>query len=151
MSLKKILIETITQSEFTSYLKRKREEFINDGVCSYYEINNGYCGEFADEIENELGGDVVTVLATDMFQPIDEYIKHTWVKDYNDEILKYGDVEWSKKMLDIHGYPDNYFLDKSMPNHLFLMFNNKYFDAEEVNGVNSPWKLPIFKRKQNWV
>lgn len=137
--------------KFTNYLKNKREEFINDKVCTYYDINNGDCLEFAESVEQDLGGNIVTLLLTDMFVPADEYTAESWVNEYGDELLEYGDMRWSKKMLDAHGYPPEELLYKDPPNHAFIMYNNKYYDAEEINGVINAWDLPIFKRKYNWT
>ena len=59
-------------------------------------------------------------------------------------IITYGDVEWSKNMLDEYGYPSEELMDEEPPSHIWIYYNGKHYDAEEPNGVENPWDLPIF-------
>ena len=55
----------------------------------------------------------------------------------------------SENMLDEYGYPNIELMDSKPPKHIWIYYNGKHYDAQEPNGVNNPWDLPIFD-EYNW-
>jgi len=132
----------------TQLLIKVGKEFVEANNCSYEQINQGLCVDFVDEIENRFNGRFDT-LTTSQFVIDDERRKDYLVKTYNDEILKYDDVEWSKNMLEEYGYPNEDLMGSEPPKHIWIYYKGKHYDVETPNGVDNPWDLPIFE-EYNW-
>jgi hypothetical protein len=128
--------------ELTKLIIKYREEFSNKYNCSYSDINKGNCVDFVDVIEDNFS-DKFETLTTNMFIPNDD-VKDHLIKTYNDVMLDYDGVEWSKNMLDEYGYPDEFFMDEEPMGHIWIYYNGKHYDAEEPYGVDTPWELPFF-------
>ena len=58
-------------------------------------------------------------------------------------------------MLTVYSIPpvDDIRLVEYLPQHIWVFIDNKHYDAENPNGVNSPWELLIFKKyfKKNQI
>jgi hypothetical protein len=80
-----------------------------------------------------------------MFTPTDDRQKQHLISTYNDVMIKHDDIEWSKNMLDRYGYPDEKLMDEEPPAHMWIYYDGKHYDAEEPEGVENPWDLPIFE------
>ena len=86
--------------------------------CSLFDINNGYCGDFADELVEKTGGLVIGVGHSSL-------LKRTTVK------TEYG--------------PSTMYSEPDMPGHVWIFWKGKHYDAENPQGVKN-WKdLKIFK------
>jgi hypothetical protein len=129
----------------TQLIIKVREEFVDTNNCSIEQINQGLCVDFLDEIEDRFNGRFDT-LTTSQFVISDDRIEKELKSD---EVLKYGDIGWYKYMLDEYGYPDVELMDTEPPKHIWIYYNGKHYDAEEPNGVDNPWDLPIFE-EYNW-
>jgi len=132
------------QNNLTDVILSVRDNF----NCSYEEINQGKCVDFVDEVMDRFSGNFET-LTTSQFVIDDKRRKQYLISKYNDQMLKYGDIEWSKNMLDEYGYPNKELMDSEPPKHIWICYNGKHYDAEEPNGVDNPWDLPIFE-EYNW-
>jgi len=132
------------QNNLTDVILSVRDNF----NCSYEEINQGKCVDFVDEVMDRFSGNFET-LTTSQFVIDDKRRKQYLISKYNDQMLKYGDIEWSKNMLDEYGYPNKELMDSEPPKHIWIYYNGKHYDAEEPNGVDNPWDLPIFE-EYNW-
>jgi len=117
---------------------------------SAYDINNGLCCEFAEELINILFGEETDdhyILSTDMFvQDSYEDLVDLWGAD--DLLRTEGGGAWSKKMLSIHTTPPVKDIRKIeyLNHHEWVCIDKKYYDAECPEGVNTPWDLPIFQK-----
>jgi hypothetical protein len=116
------------------YIKHLRKWYIlNHDLQSVRDINNGYCIEFSEHLQDlfdeDYGGkcDDLEILHSDYFFDEDN---HTWDMD---SLSKYGT-------------PPNYINYKELPHHQWAIFNGKHYDAESPNGVNVWFELPIFRR-----
>jgi len=111
-----------------------------------YNINNGLCDSFAGDVIEKLGGytDNLFELTEDMFFNV---ISPEDTKEYWDDIIetKYG--IWSKKMLDIYGYPP-VDLEKvdDQSHHTWIFYNGKHYDAETPNGVEKWYDITMNKK-----
>lgn len=118
------------------FILKLRDHYLREyGLKSYLEINQGYCGEFADEIEIEFpDGEAVS------FDYIfDENESLDWVKDSagNEAYKKYAKSTppFSKEEL------------IKMPYHIWFYFKGKNYDAECPEGVENFFDLPFYKRQ----
>lgn len=141
----------ITESQYNILKENKlrnviiniSSEYSKKYGCSVWDINNGYCGDFADDVIQEFGGesDSLYILSDDMFfnfrEP--EFAIENW-----DGIIETPFGVWSKKMLDLYGYPpvDINKIDDEI-SHNWIYYNGKHYDAETPNGVDNWFELPI--------
>ena len=147
MSIKK-LFETKLFNNISKAIKSVRLEFSERHFCSFEEINQGMCVDFVDEVEDRFSGKFET-LTSSMFYFNDENKKNHMINNYDDEVLKFGEMEWSKNMLEEYGYPDKELLYLEPPKHIWILYSNKHYDAEHPEGVSNPWELSIFS-DFNW-
>jgi hypothetical protein len=126
----------------TNLIIKHRENFSKKYNCNYSDINKGRCVDFVDVIEDNFS-DKFETLTTNMFIPNDD-VKDYLIKTYNDEMLDYDGVEWSKNMLDEYGYPDEFIMDEEPLGHIWIYYDGKHYDVEEPYGVDTPWDLPFF-------
>jgi hypothetical protein len=130
-------------NNLTEVIKTVRDEFIKGKIKSYSDINSGHCVDFIDEVQDRFS-DKFETLTSSMFTPRDNQ-KEYLISTYNDEMIQHGDIEWSKNMLDRYGYPDEDLMEDEPPAHIWIYYNGKHYDAEEPDGVENPWDLPIFE------
>ena len=118
--------------------------------CSTWEINNGYCEDFALNVLEKLGGyeDNLFELSGDMFfnQRDPEFPKENW-----GDVIETNFGVWSKNLLDYWGYPPNVNLNlvDDEINHVWLFYNGKHYDAEVPEGVDNWFEIPLIKRLFN--
>jgi hypothetical protein len=125
-------IEDVIQSIRNRYIEEKL-------VNSYYDINNGLCTEFAEDVINLLGGE------TDELYGITNC---NFTKDSNSHIYN-----WDERLLEDYwnisppldlswdDLRNIYFGD-----HYWIVYNKRHYDAECPEGVDNFFNLPIFKR-----
>lgn len=101
MSLKRIIkqINGGKTNDLTELIKTVGKEFVNTNNCSYEEINQELCVYFVDEIQDRFLGKFGT-LTTSQFVIGEERQQKYLTSKYNDVMLKYGDMNWSKNMLE---------------------------------------------------
>lgn len=114
-----------------------------------YDINDGLCADFAEDLINLLGGenDEQCVLSQDMFLA-DFYEEAVELWGEEDLIKTENGAAWSKKMLSLYSIPPvaDIRLTEYLPAHVWIYVNSKHYDAENPNGVANPWELLIFKK-----
>lgn len=74
-----------------------------------WDINNGYCEEFAEAVLTDLPD---------------------------------GYAAWLDELPEFVGIDSH-----DLPAHYVLVFDNRYYDAECIDGVDNPRDLPIFQRR----
>jgi len=115
----------MTRREFNHILTQERntllERIANEGFyyrkekrydATTWDINNGYCDEFAQSVFDRLGGE------TDKMYGI-------WLHDIG---------EFQKQM-------------EGCGEHYVIFYNQKYYDAECIGGVDNPLFLPFYLNK----
>lgn len=94
-----------------------------------YQINNGLCEEFAEDVLEDLGG-----YSDDSFELVTE--------DFSDE---WGIIQPGFKS--IYGnLPHKVEKEIDLPFHVWIFHKGKHYDAEKPEGVKNFFNLPIFKR-----
>lgn len=145
--------------DITQIIMNLSKEFIDDidyeDYNCEYDLNNGLCAEFSEEVINRMGGysDNLFELSSDQFlnniEP--DFAKENWLG----ELIETEDGSiWSKQMLDKFGYPPNGIdLTKveDISHHVWIYYNGKHYDAETPNGVSNWTELPIFRRVFNML
>lgn len=123
----------------TDVIKKIRDQYVRSGAAvSYYEINNGLCDDFAEDVVNELGG----------------YIKNTLFTISAEQFTLNGEgTEWDVKLLSEHWkscrpthgleWKD---IKHKIPSHVWVVFNNRHYDAECPDGVDNFFELPLLRR-----
>lgn len=150
--MKNIIKKVLQEQAFdiTTLIKTLRNYYKNEYQCTLWDINNGLCVDFADDLVAEMGGenDEQFVLTTDMFLDSDMGIADEWEGEKKE--TEFG--IWSLRLLDLYGHP-KVPLEKidHLPHHHWVCYNKKHYDAECPNGVNTWVELPIFKRFFNRI
>jgi|ERR1035437_654688 hypothetical protein len=141
----KIINEEVQDSYLPFIIKQLSNEYISQNKCTLWDINNGMCDQFTQEIINKIGeeSDNLHELTGDMFfntrDP--EFARKNW-----GEIIETQYGIWSKKMLDYYGYPpvDLQKITDEI-NHSWIYYNGKHYDAELSNGSKRWYDLPLIK------
>jgi len=131
--------------KITDILILTRDERMKEYNCSVWDINNGYCVEFTDDVINRMGGynDNLYELSSDMFfSMFPKDVEYLW-KD----VIKTSTGIWSVKMLDLYGYPPIDLNHFTFGNHSWIFFDGKHYDAECVGGVSKWYELPLFQKE----
>lgn len=113
-----------------------------------YDIDNGFCNEFAEDLVRLLGGenDKQFILTSDMFL-CDSYKDAVELWGKHDLIETNNGAAWSKRMLSLYSTPPikDKGIVEDLPQHAWVCVNSKHYDAESPSGVENPWKLLIFR------
>lgn len=133
--------------KISEIIKLTSIEYCEEYECTTWDINNGLCEDFANDVIDKLKetSDNIYVLDGGMFfAHVDpEYAKENWGDVIETE---YG--MWSKDLLEYYGYPPN--IDLNIINndlaHCWVYYYGKHFDAEEPNGVDNWFDLPLCKK-----
>lgn len=150
------ITDAIIDETITEVINRQVEEFIKEfdgepllggGVLkcsSAWDINNGLCDDFADKLEIKFPDGYV--LSSDMF--VNYEAVELWGKKDVIQTKSKNGGGWSKKMIKMYGKPPvkDIKLVEDLPNHSWFFYEDKHYDAECPDGVDTPWELPIFKR-----
>ena len=136
-------MSTIPAEVVSDAVKLLRGEYINDGAApSYFQINNGLCEDFAEELLDRLrlvhGGreDLFTV-CNENFQVQDECDRDGW-----DTRLLIS--HWGIRPPEHFTWP--VLNEVHFGGHVWLTCGGKHFDAECPDGVDSFFELPLFRR-----
>jgi hypothetical protein len=104
-----------------------------------YEINCGLCEEFAMSVIEKLGGyrdglyelDFMNLMGSDD-DPDDEYFDTAWLEKSGYTLPDGVTVKALNRYEDIGGW-----------SHVFIYCDGKYYDAECLQGVDTPFALPL--------
>jgi hypothetical protein len=132
---------TLPENLVSAAIKELRSEYIASGEApSYFEINNGLCEDFAEEVLSRLRAahgrreDLFTVGGENFYLCDDserwdaDLLKRHW------GIAPPEHFTWA--MLDEVGFG----------HHVWLTSGGRHFDAECPEGVDSFFELPLFRR-----
>lgn len=116
------------------------QKYMKNYNCTLLEINDGFCYDFAQEVQKKLG-----------YSRKDLYILNTamFSSDYSTDMVEalYKDkMNWSKSMLDKYGKPPVDLKTWRPNDHEWIVFKNRHYDAECPNGVDKWYELPIIQR-----
>jgi hypothetical protein len=116
-----------------------------------YDINNGLCDNFAEDLMDKLGGEnnEQFILSNDMFL-CDFYEDAIGLWGKKDLIRTKNGSAWSKKMLSLYSPPSVNCIEsfEYLPSHVWVCINSMHYDAESPKGVKTPWELMIFRK---WI
>jgi hypothetical protein len=133
----------------TKLIKQTSKKYREENSCTNWDINNGLCDDFANEVIREMGGysENLYELSGDMFF---NYRDPDFAKENWDNIIETEYGVWSKDMLEFWGYPpiDINNLNDEI-NHVWIYHNGKHYDAEAPNGVEKWYNLPLIKKLFN--
>ena len=146
-------ISLIIQDLVKKFVNEWNKQPLTDGKTmrceNAYDINNGLCVNFAEDIINLLGGEnnQQFILSNDMFL-CDSYKEAVSLWGKKDLIKTKEGAAWSKKMLTLYSIPlvNDIRSIAYLLQHTWVCINLKHYDAENPNGVHSPWELLIFKK-----
>lgn len=122
-------------------------QYRKENHCTNWDINNGLCADFANDLIQSIGGysENVYELSGDMFFNVrdPEFAIENWG---NIEKTKYG--VWSLDMIKHWGLPDGFKIDKVNDeiNHVWVFAHGKHYDAECPNGVDYWYEIPLIKK-----
>jgi hypothetical protein len=130
-----------TRQQISDAIRALRAEYIKDGLApSYYEINNGQCVDFAEEIVKRLNSDLGA--SKELFT----------VEGAN--FYRCQDMEaWDGRLLRSYwriGPPPGFTwprLNKlNFGTHIWVVCEKRHYDSECPEGVDSFFDLPVFRR-----
>lgn len=122
------------------------KEYEEEYQTSTWDINNGLCEDFAQDVIEKMGGynDNLFEVAGDMFFNMrdPEFALENWSDTLETD---YG--VWGVNLLKKWGYPPNVNLEDvdDELNHTWIYYNGKHYDAEAPNGVRKWYDLPLNK------
>jgi hypothetical protein len=132
------LLEGMAVAPISETIVRLGERYVEQGLsASLYDINNGNCEMFAQDVCDALGGEnsLLSVEWADSYSVDgdgDEWdvalIQKTWPKCQPTHGLTWNDVRLS------------------VPSHAWIVFQNRHYDAECPEGVDNFFELPLFRR-----
>lgn len=128
-------------------IRRVSKQFREEHNITNWDINNGLCYDFAETIEEKIGGgdSGLVVLTSDMFLSMEDKdtIILLWGKR---DLLEINGNIWSKKMLRLYGKPEGLERIDDLSAHGWVYYNGKHYDAECPRGVDYWYQLPIYKK-----
>ncbi|MCK4665996.1 hypothetical protein KAU33_04560 [Candidatus Dependentiae bacterium] len=111
-------------------IRRKIKLFMKyANVKSPYEINDGYCEEFAMDVIDDLGG-----YSKDTFELVSEEFGDEWATVQPGFKSEFGNLPLEVRK------------EFDLPGHVWIFHKGKHYDAEAPDGVKNFFNLPIFKR-----
>ncbi|NTF17116.1 hypothetical protein G6L37_01560 [Agrobacterium rubi] len=151
---------TATRATLTQAILHVRTKFVGSGECAdYAAINRGYCGDFADDVTAFLGEDArhhpsfETLGIAEFMEPIsgggfnDGYpFDRALLEEDWPEVRPTHGLSWDELdvLSEYHGF--------SAGTHLFIRFEERFYDSEAPDGVPSFLELPFFDRViQRWI
>jgi hypothetical protein len=144
------LIET--KLNISNVIIQTVKEFISEypRIKNAYDINGGYCDDFAADVIKKMGGYSDNLYELDFYNLAGSYENPPSEQEWPPEF----DLKWLTK--------HEYYLPKGMTvdwlnslswSHVFIYYYGKYYDSRCPEGVSSPFELPCvldaFKRNIN--
>lgn len=139
-----------THERLKSALEGVRDRMLAEGTPSPADINCGRCGEVVSDVFEELGGvteayelGLMELGITNLMHIVDdepegfdrEMLREHWPTTVPPEGMDWDDLD----ALAVFG-------DFSDGTHEWISFEGRHYDVEAVDGVDSPFDLPFFKR-----
>jgi len=123
------------------------DDYLLEGVESAYEINNGLCDNFAEDLITKLGEDQEGLYAVSVDMIFQDRDPEMARKFWEGELYETPFGIWSIRLLDMHGHPPVP-LDRIeyCSSHVWVCFRGKHYDAETPYGVRNWSELPIYKK-----
>lgn len=128
------------QAYVSQHVKQLRSQYIKQGrASSYYDINDGICDQFADEMEKTLSS--IAAFASILTVEGANFTIEGEGEIFDQALLaKYWaitpPVGWTWKELEAVGFGQ----------HVWIIVNGRHYDAECPDGVASFFDLPLFRR-----
>lgn len=130
----------LTENKITDTILLVRDKYIKNGIAkSFYDINNGLCTEFAEEVIKLLGGETDNLYG----------VTNCNFTDSNETHFYHWDSELLEKACNIlppYNLTWNNLQNVCFGDHYWIFFNKKFYDCECPNGVSNFFNLPIFNR-----
>lgn len=127
--------------KISEVILKVREDYVaSKKASSYYEINNGLCDQFAEEVAALLAcEDVYVVCGENFMEGIDGTPEHNDVWSWL-TLEKHFNIQPPK------GFDYQDIDDISFGAHVWILYDDKHYDAECEEGVESFFELPLFRR-----
>lgn len=142
------IVESAEASALTAAIRAKAAGYIANGDrANDYGINNGMCDTLADEVVEELGGetdDLFTVWGENLTAVGEDGFAdcHTWDIALLGRISPNNHPTHGLTWDDVNGH---------IPNHCWIIFNGRHYDAEAPEGVDNLFDLPLCRRMMRGV
>lgn len=126
-------------------IKQERELFIKEhNLKSFYRINTGKCMDFADIVKEKAlnEGIEVDILSTESMYSyeLDSYANLISSEMDRDKVLEYnGNIPLGMNICQLETLELQF--------HVFISYNNLFFDSECPEGVERILDLPFYKRE----
>ncbi len=135
-------------AEITNAILFLRDEYLENEMpegTTYWDINNGWCIDFAERVADFLGGetDSLFLVGNDNFQT-EEAIERMWTYGaWDSELLS----KYWQNVKPLNGLSWDELNDVEFGYHVWVTDREKHYDAECPEGVANFFELPIFKRR----
>jgi len=106
--------------DITRVIKDQCKHYMVTYGVTPQEINDGMCGDFADDLEDIGFG-----------RPV-----------WGDELVEHAELHWSPEVLAL-----GYWLEFHVAGHCFTMFNGRFYDSECPQGCDYVDELPFYQRE----
>lgn len=144
--LRKAIKNSLHNSLISNIITTTAKEYMKENSCSLWDINNGMCDSFAQDVIDKMGGysDDLFELGGDNFF---NFRDPDFAKEHWGNIIETPFGVWSKDMLKRYGVPpiDITKLNDEI-NHVWIYYKGKHYDAELPNGSIYWWDLPLIKK-----
>ena len=144
MRIDEILTESeiVTPQRVTEAIKQVTAELIRDGYASNaYTVNDGMCETLAEDVVAMLGGETDTLFTVDA--------RNFCLNNDDAE----GDCYWDATLLK-RSWPQSRppfgltwrDIKYHVPSHVWIVFQQRHYDAEATEGVANFFELPLIRR-----
>ena len=132
------------ENTISKIIRKLGKQYREENKCTLWQINNGQCQNFAEDILAALGG-----YGPETYELVTDNFFNIRGEDgagaaFKDESGKYMFLNYGRLPDDIN--PDDFF---GMGDHEWIYHAGKHYDAETPNGVENFLDLPIFQRAIN--
>ncbi len=133
----------MSKISISEVIEKLRDEYIVKGISeSYFEINNGRCYDFSDDVVREMGG------CSESFFSLEgeNFMKGVNGEEGENDIW---DQTLLKKYWTISPPKDLTWKDLNtiyFGSHAWITLDNRHYDAECPEGVDNFFNLPVFRR-----
>lgn len=131
----------------TDVINKLIAEYKEEFDVTPYQINDGFCEDFASDVITEMGGyrDNLFEMGFDNICNIRE--PEFALENWDGELIETEYGVWAKTALEMYGYPpvDLELIDDEI-NHVWIYYKGKCYDAEAPEGVDTWADLPLCKK-----
>lgn len=132
------------ENNISKIVRNLAKNYQEENKCTLWQINNGLCVEFAEDLLDQLGGygpETYELHTDNFFNLMGDKGSTAAFKDENG---KYYFENYGVFPSDLD--PDGFY---DVGVHVWLYHQGKHYDAEAPNGVTNFLDLPLFKRAIN--